>query len=127
MTEESVTLPWRVTGLPGANTSSGRTYNGGEWYGGGPVPEKSVAVRVWTPMGKPASVELDLGEPNHGCTVSLKPALAREAAAALLAAADKADAEMQKWRDVLAKQAEEIRAEARKLALGQAGLLDERA
>lgn len=119
-------LPWRVAGLPGASTSSGYTYNGGTWAGGGPVPDKSIAIRVWIgPYSEPATVQVDLGEKNHGCTVSLNPDLARQAAAALIAAADAADANIQGWRDVLERQRAELMALRERDMLGRAGLLDQ--
>lgn len=115
-----VPKPWRVDDLHGASTSNGRTYNGGSWAGGGPVLQRYLVVRVHNaPYGEPASVEVDMGDRQHGCTVSLNPALAREAAARLIAAADAADAVMADWREVLDKQRLEL-AELRARALAKA-------
>lgn len=115
-------LPWRVKGLPGARSDIGPTYNGGEWFGGGERTDKHVAVRVWTPLGRAATVELDIGDTSHGCTLTLKPAQAREAARALLAATEAAEAEMQRWRDVLERQRAEIREMADRDLRARAGL-----
>ncbi len=125
MTDEPCVLPWRAAGLHGARSDSGPTYDGGYWTGGGERLDKHVSVRLWTPMGRAATVELDIGDRDHGCTVTLNPALAREAAAALLAAADKADGEMRKWRDMLERQNERIAAAARRDLVARAGLPEE--
>ena len=123
MTEEG-SLPWRVTGLHGARSDSGPTYDGGHWTGGGERSDKTLAVRLWTPMGRPASVELDLGDGSHGCTVSLTPGRAREAARALGEAADRADAEMARWGAMLDRQSAELAAAAERDMLGRAGRTD---
>jgi hypothetical protein len=99
-----VELPWKAGGLQGFNSSHGPTYDGGSFAGGGPSSPRALFVRVTTPMGRPASVHLDICDDSHGCTVWLDPATARQAAAALLAGADEADAEMAHWREVLDKQ-----------------------
>jgi hypothetical protein len=99
-----VGLPWRIDGLAGFSTSQGPTFDGGWFTGGGPVESRTLTVRVLTPMGRPATVELDLTERDrHGCTATLDPATARQAAAALVAAADQAEREMAKWAAVVAK------------------------
>ncbi len=113
---EQTELPWRVADLPGSRTDSGPTYNGGYFHGGGEKSGMNLSVRVWAPMGRPATVELGIGSHDHGCAATLKPALAREAARALMAAADKADAEMAEWRGV----GERLRAEMAALALREA-------
>lgn len=99
---EAITLPWRVEDLPGSQSDSGPTYNGGYFYGGGERSAMSLSVRKWAPMGRPATVELGIGAgKDHGCAVTLDPERARAAAAALVPAADAADAEMAKWREVV--------------------------
>lgn len=113
---DEITLPWHLDGLQGARSDGGPTYNGGRWDGGSRLTDRSIAVRYYAPMGRMATVEVDLGDESqdqlgtadHGCTVSLTPDQARTAAAALLAAADRADAEIQRWRDVLDKQRAEL-------------------
>jgi len=125
MTDE-VKLPWRVTGLDGFRSDSGPTYDGGSWSGGGPRTDKHVAVRFLNPYYGQASVEFDLGDGSHGCTVSLTPDLARDAAAALLAAADKADAELAHWRSVLDANRQRIDAAAHQALLRRAGMPEDR-
>ena len=123
MTEEG-SLPWRVTGLHGARSDCGPTYDGGHWTGGGELMDKTLAVRLWTPRGRPASVELDLGDDSHGCTVSLTPERAREAARALGEAADRADAEMARWRELLDRNRAELLEAVGRDMLGRAGRTD---
>jgi hypothetical protein len=115
-------LPWRAADLEGAHSNSGPTYDGGMWTGSSRTLKKSVAVRCWTPMGRPATVELDLTDTDHGCTVTLPPALARQAAAALIVAAERAESEMRKWQDVLDRQREEIDAAAQRDLVARAGV-----
>lgn len=112
---------WRADDLPGASTASGRTYDGGTWSGGGPVPKRHLSVRLYAPMGQPASVEVDMGDKSHGCTVSLTPELARSFAAAVLERAEAAEAEIAKWRDIVRRQREEIGALALRYAKARAG------
>lgn len=81
----------------------------------------TLAVRLWTPQGRPASVELDLGDDSHGCTVTLTPEHARKAARALSEAADRADAEMARWRAILDQQRADLLAAAERDMLGRAG------
>lgn len=119
---ENVKLPWRVDGLHGYRSSQGPTYNGGHFFGGGPQSERSVTVRVLTPMGRPATVELDLCDDQHGCTVTLNPETARQLAGALSAGAAKAEADMARWREVLERQRAEIVAAQQRDLIGRAGL-----
>lgn len=105
---ETVDLPWRVEGLDGFNSEQGPTFDGGWFTGGGSTRHRSITVRLLAPMGRPASVQLDLCDDRHGCTASLSPQVARDLAAALAAGAAKADAEMAHWRQVLDKQRAEI-------------------
>lgn len=116
-------LPWRANGLDGFGTSEGPTFNGGTFVGGGPRRDRSLTVRLLIPMGRPASVELDLtdGE-SHGCSVSLPPATAREAAAALLAAAERAEAEMAHWQSVLDQQNAQLEAARQREIEARAGV-----
>jgi hypothetical protein len=127
-----VALPWRAGELDGFNSSYGPTYNGGGFSGGGPSRNRSLSVRVLTPMGEPSTVSIDLCDDSrlshsgHGCTVTLDPATARAAAAALLAGAEKAEGEMAHWRGVLDQQRAEQRAEIQAMQLrdaaGRAGV-----
>lgn len=116
----------RLEGLDGFSTQTGPTFDGGSFAGGGPVRDRILEVRLRTPFGRPASVELDLIDTgHHGCTVSLPPDLARQVAAALTASADKADAERQKWLDVVNKQNAKLREEIDRQARAMAGLPEE--
>lgn len=122
---EPITLPWRITGLDGFTTSHGYTYNGGAFSGGGPHSPQSIAVRMLSEYGRPATVQLDLCDDRGGRSVSLNPELARQAAAALLVAADKADADIQHWRDVLDQQREQLLAARHRDMVGRAGLSED--
>lgn len=115
-------LPWRTDGLDGYSTSQGPTYNGGWFVGGGGHRPQSMTIRVLTPMGRTATVEVDLCDEAHGRSVTLSPDLARSAAAALVAAADKADREMEHWRGVVERQRAELAELAHRDALRRAGL-----
>lgn len=105
-----VSIPWRADDLRGARSDHGHTYDGGTWTGTTAPTEKWVGVRIYAPYGESATVELDMGDKTHGCTITLNPAVAREAAAALLEAADRADAEIQRWRDMLERQRQDLAA-----------------
>ena len=95
-------LPLRLTGLAGASTANGRTYDGGFWTGGGPVRERHLAVRFFQgAYGEPSSVELDMGDDSHGCTVSLSPYQAEAVAVALRQAADKVRVDVTYWQTML--------------------------
>lgn len=114
--------PWRLTGLDGYSTMSGPTFGGGQFTGGGPYSPSRIAVRLLTPYGKPCTVALDICDERHGSSVTLNPEQAREAAAALLAGADGAEAEMQRWRQVVEQQRADLARAAHKDALGRADL-----
>lgn len=120
--EPTADLPWRADNLEGFSTLQGPTYNGGWFTGGGPKSPVSLTVRVLLPMGRPATVEVDLCDEKDGRTVTLTRALAREAAAAIVAAADKADREMAHWRGVVERMRAEVAELSLRNAIGQAGL-----
>jgi hypothetical protein len=87
--------------LDGYSTEQGPTFDGGHFIGGGPRRGRALAVRLLTPQGRTPSVDLDLTDgATHGCSVSLPPATAREVAAALVEAADRADAEVRRWQGI---------------------------
>lgn len=120
---EQPKLPWRASDLQGFSTSEGPTFDGGWFTGGGPKTKRSLTVRLHAPQGRPATVELDLSDHDkHGCSVTLDPATARQAAAALLAAAEKAEAEMAHWRGVVAKLDADLAAARERDARSRAGL-----
>lgn len=117
----TVKLPWRVDGLEGFSTTEGPTFNGGWFTGGGPHSPQTFAVRALTPMGRPATVSVDLCDDKGGRTVTLTPDTAREAAAALVLAAEKAEQEMAHWRGVVERQRAELAELAHRDACGRAG------
>ena len=122
-----IELPWRMEGLDGHRSDYGPTYTGGGFSGGGPASDRSLTVRLRTPMGEPATVSIDLCDDSrlkrsgHGCTVAVDPAAARQAAAALVAAADQAEAEMAKWQETLDKLRTELQTARLRDAAGRAG------
>lgn len=117
-----INLPWKATGLDGYSTQSGYTFDGGNLTGGGPWLGLNLTVRMNCRYGEPATVQLDVSDKRNGASVSLTPDLARQAAAALLAAADAADADMQHWRDMLDRQRAEMQAFQQRDLIGRAGL-----
>lgn len=105
-----IKLPWRATGLDGFSTEQGPTFNGGSFHGGGPRLDRSLSVRLLQPMGRAATVQLDLTDrETHGCSVSLNPDVARQVAAALVTGADQAEAEMARYRAILDEQRKNLR------------------
>lgn len=119
--EQSVVLPWRKGGLDGFSTTTGPTFNGGCFAGGGPAFFQTLAVRVLTPLGRRATVELDLCDDRDGRSVTLDPDTARAAARALLAGADQAEAEMARYRRILDEQRAAIQAMQLRHLAEQAG------
>jgi hypothetical protein len=120
-----IQLPWKAEALEGFNTSSGYTYNGGTVTGGGPSLPLRLTVRKNSHYGEPATVQIDVGDRRNATSVSLKPDLARQAAAALLAAADKAEEDIEHWRQVWERQREEMAALMARNAMAKAGLSEE--
>lgn len=117
---------FRLDQLDGYSSDQGPTFNAGWFVGGGAKRDRSLTVRLLTPMGRPASVQLDLSDhTEHGCSVSLTPARAREVAAALVERAEAAEAEMARWREIVEKQQAEMKANALKFARGSAGMTEE--
>lgn len=120
--DSGIKLPWRLDGLQGFTSSQGPTFDGGWFHGGGPASQRTITVRILTPMGRPATIEIDLTDTDrHGCTATLNPADARRAAAALTAAADKAEAEMAHWQQVLDTSRAEMQAAWQRDIQGRTG------
>lgn len=120
--ESGPSLPWRADGLDGFSTSHGHTFDGGTFTGGGPHSPQTLAVRLLSGVyGRPATVEVDLCDDGGGRSVTLDPQTARNAASALMAAADKADAEMAHWRGVVEKMRADLATASYRDALGRSG------